>query len=84
MLLLARYIAVLCVAASATHLKRFLAAAGSFAAVGAEQSNLRHASRRPPLVRCLSAQLFLAFMFLKIVEFKPYIYAIKMLHMHDD
>jgi len=42
MLLLALYVAVLCVAALATHLERFLAAAGSFAAVRADQSNLRH------------------------------------------
>ena len=47
MLILTRYIAVLCVATFAAHLERLLAAAGSFAAVGADQSNLRHASRRP-------------------------------------
>jgi len=43
MLILTRYIAVLCVAAFAAHLERLLAAAGSFAAVGADQSRLRHA-----------------------------------------
>ena len=43
LLLLALCVAVLCIAALATHLERFLAVAGSFATVAADQSNLRHA-----------------------------------------